>query len=166
MNLLRRFVRDDLAELHASGVRVRIIGERANLEPDIQSLIEESETLTRDNTAMTLVVAFNYGSRQEIVHAAQRLAREVASGVLDAENITAGDLTRHLYASDLPDPDLVIRTSGEQRLSNFLLWQAAYAELVFLPLHWPDFNRAALEQALDQFRQRERRFGGLRKAGQ
>ncbi|WP_425265640.1 isoprenyl transferase [Terrihabitans rhizophilus] len=166
MNLLRRFVRDDLAELHASGVRVRIIGERANLDPDIQSLIEESETLTRDNTAMTLVVAFNYGSRQEIVHAAQRLAREVASGALDADNITAGDLTRHLYASDLPDPDLVIRTSGEQRLSNFLLWQAAYAELVFLPLHWPDFNRAALEQALDQFRQRERRFGGLRKAGQ
>jgi undecaprenyl diphosphate synthase len=166
MNLLRRFVRDDLAELHASGVRVRIIGERSNLEPDIQALIDESEELTRGNTAMTLVVAFNYGSRQEIVHAAQRLARDVASGALDPDKISAADLSRHLYASDLPDPDLVIRTSGEQRLSNFLLWQAAYAELVFLPLHWPDFNRAALEQALDQFRQRERRFGGLRKAGQ
>jgi undecaprenyl diphosphate synthase len=164
MNLLRRFVREDLAELHRSGVRVRIIGEREGLEPDIRSLIAECESLTRHNTGLTLIVAFNYGARREIASAAQRLAAEVAAGRLRPEQITPELIGANLDTGDLPDPDLVIRTSGEQRLSNFLLWQAAYAEFVFLPIHWPEFNRDALETALAEFRSRERRFGGLEKA--
>lgn len=159
--LLRRFIRNDLADLHRDGVRVRVIGERDGLEPDIRSLLTEAEELTRNNTRMTLVVAFNYGARQEIARAARRLAREVAEGKRDAASITADDLGRFLDAPDIPDPDLVIRTSGEQRLSNFLLWQAAYSELVFVPVHWPDFDRAALESAIAEYRGRERRFGGL-----
>ncbi|HWL04353.1 MAG TPA: isoprenyl transferase [Xanthobacteraceae bacterium] len=161
MGLLRRFIRHDLAELHAAGVRVRVIGERADLDHDIRRLLDEAEDLTRANTGLTLVVAFNYGGRQEIARAVQRLGREVAEGRLAAADITADLIGRNLDAPDIPDPDLVIRTSGEQRLSNFLLWQAAYAELVFLPINWPDFNRAALEGALTEFRGRERRFGGL-----
>jgi undecaprenyl diphosphate synthase len=164
MNLLRRFVREDLAELHKANVRVRIIGEREALESDIRMLIEECESLTRDNTRLTLVVAFNYGSRQEIAASVQRLAREVAEGRLDASDITPERIGQGLNTSDIPDPDLVIRTSGEQRLSNFLLWQAAYSEFVFLPAHWPDFNRETLETALAEFRGRERRFGGLESA--
>jgi undecaprenyl diphosphate synthase len=161
MNLMRRFVREDLAELHKANVRVRIIGERAGLEADIAALIEECEKLTRNNTALTLVVAFNYGSRQEIAASVQRLAADVAAGKLKPEDITPELIGQGLDTSGIPDPDLVIRTSGEQRLSNFLLWQAAYAELVFLPMHWPDFNREALETALAEYRGRERRFGGL-----
>ena len=110
---------------------------------------------------MTLVVAFNYGARQEIARAAQRLAQEVADGKRDAASITADEFGKFLDAPDIPDPDLVIRTSGEQRLSNFLLWQAAYSELVFVAVHWPDFDRAALEGAIAEYRSRERRFGGL-----
>ncbi|MFC5068802.1 isoprenyl transferase [Flaviflagellibacter deserti] len=161
MNLLRRFVREDLAELHRAGVRVRIIGERDTLDADICSLIEECESLTRDNTGLTLVVAFNYGSRQEMARAAQCVAMDVAAGRLKAEEVTPDHFSTRLDTAGLPDPDLVIRTSGEQRLSNFLLWQAAYAEFVFLPIHWPEFNREALERALIEFSGRERRFGGL-----
>ena len=161
MSLLRRFVRNDLAELHKSNVRVRIIGERDGLEPDIARLLHEAEELTRANTGLMLVVAFNYGARQEIARAARRLARAARDGRLDPEAVTAEQLASFLDAPDLPDPDLIIRTSGEQRLSNFLLWQAAYSELVFLPIHWPDFDRAVLEQALAEYSRRERRFGGL-----
>ena len=161
MGLLRRFIRNDLAELHQSGVKVRVIGERGDLEPEIRRLLEEAEELTRDNDRLTLVVAFNYGARQEIARAASRLAAEVAAGRLDPAAVTAELIGQHLDAPDLPDPDLIIRTSGEQRLSNFLLWQAAYSELVFVPLYWPDFDRAALEQAIAEYRRRERRFGGL-----
>jgi undecaprenyl diphosphate synthase len=161
MGLLRRFIRHDLAELHSSGVRVRIIGQRAGLDPDILRMLNEAEDLTRDNDKLTLVVAFNYGSRQEIASAAQRLAIEVQEGRISPAAITAELITKHLDAPDLPDPDLIIRTSGEQRLSNFLLWQAAYSELVFVPVYWPDFDRAALEGAIAEYRQRERRFGGL-----
>jgi undecaprenyl diphosphate synthase len=158
---LRRFIRHDLAELHASGVRVRVIGEREGLDPEINRLLEEAEELTRDNDKLLLVVAFNYGARQEIARAARRIAAEVVAGRLDAAAITADVLGRHLDAPDLPDPDLIIRTSGEQRLSNFLLWQAAYSELVFVPIYWPDFDRAALEGAIAEYHRRERRFGGL-----
>ena len=161
MNLLRRFVREDLAELHRSNVRVRIIGEREGLEPDISALIEDCESLTGGNTGITLIVAFNYGSRQEIARSVQRLATDVAQGRLTVQEITPERIGQGLDTSDIPDPDLVIRTSGEQRLSNFLLWQAAYAEFVFLRLHWPDFDREALETAIEEFRGRERRFGGL-----
>jgi undecaprenyl diphosphate synthase len=161
MALLRRFIRNDLAELHGNNVRVRVIGERSGLAPDILRLLEEAEELTRRNDGLMLVVAFNYGARQEIARAARRLAHEVREGRLEPEAVTAESLARFLDAPDLPDPDLIIRTSGEQRLSNFLLWQAAYSELVFVPIHWPDFDRAVLEQALAEYRRRERRFGGL-----
>ncbi len=161
MGLLRRFIRNDLAELHKSNVRVRIIGEREGLDPEITRLLVEAEELTRNNDALTLVVAFNYGARQEIARAARAVAEQVASGALKPADVTVEKLGSFLDTSDLPDPDLVIRTSGEQRLSNFLLWQSAYSELVFVPSYWPDFDRATLEAAIAEYRQRERRFGGL-----
>lgn len=159
--LLRRFIRNDLADLHRDGVRVKIVGERDGLEGDIVSLLNEAEELTRNNRHMTLVVAFNYGSRQEIARAAQRLAEEVACGQRDPATINAELLETYLDTSGIPDPDLIIRTSGEQRLSNFLMWQAAYSEFVFVPVHWPDFDKAALQRAIDEYARRERRFGGL-----
>ena len=161
MGLLRRFIRNDLADLHQSNVRVRIIGGRDGLAPDIARLLTEAEELTRSNTGLVLVVAFNYGARQEIARAARRIAEEVAQGKLKCEEISAENVGRFLDAPDLPDPDLIIRTSGEQRLSNFLLWQSAYSELVFVQTYWPDFDRAALEAALQEYSQRVRRFGGL-----
>ncbi len=147
-----------------SNVRVRVIGERRNLEPEIGRLLEEAEELTRNNDSLLLVVAFNYGARQEIARAAERIATSVAAGAMRPGDVTADVVARHLDAPDLPDPDLVIRTSGEQRLSNFLLWQSAYSELVFVPTYWPDFDRTALESAIAEYRRRERRFGGLHQA--
>lgn len=161
MGLLRRFVRNDLAELHKSNVRVRVIGERVGLDPDIGRLLVEAEELTKNNEGLTLVVAFNYGARQEIVRAARKLAEAVAQGDVKVGDIDMQTFGRFLDAPDIPDPDLIIRTSGEQRLSNFLLWQAAYSELVFVPTYWPDFDRNALESAIRDYQQRERRFGGL-----
>jgi len=161
MGLLRRFIRNDLAELHQSNVRVRIIGEREGLDPDIGRLLVEAEELTRNNSGLTLVVAFNYGARQEIARAARRIAEDVARGAILPADVTMETIGRFLDAPDLPDPDLIIRTSGEQRLSNFLLWQSAYSELVFVPTYWPDFDRATLEAAINEYQQRERRFGGL-----
>ena len=161
MSLLRRFIRNDLAELHRNNVRVRIIGERDGLDPDILRLLEEAESLTAANTGLVLVVAFNYGARQEIARAARRLAADVAAGLLTPNAVTEDVFSRYIDTSDLPDPDLIIRTSGEQRLSNFLLWQAAYSELIFVPVYWPDFDRAALEGAIAEYHRRERRFGGL-----
>jgi undecaprenyl diphosphate synthase len=161
MGLLRRFIRNDLAELHKSNVRVRVIGERKELAADIGRLLIEAEELTKNNDGLTLVVAFNYGARQEITRAAQRIAEEVALGRLTPAEVTMEMLGGFLDAPDIPDPDLIIRTSGEQRLSNFLLWQSAYSELVFVPVYWPDFDRATLEAAILEYKQRERRFGGL-----
>jgi undecaprenyl diphosphate synthase len=161
MGLLRLFVRNDLADMHRNNVRVLVIGERDNLPKDIRSLVEEAEDLTRSNTGLTVVVAFNYGSRQEIARAARALAVEVRAGRLEPEQVTAERLGAGLDTAALPDPDLIIRTSGEQRLSNFLLWQGAYSELVFVPIYWPDFDRAALVSAIDEYHRRERRFGGL-----
>jgi undecaprenyl diphosphate synthase len=161
MGLLRRFIRNDLAELHKSNVRVRIIGERLTLDPDIGRLLTEAEELTKNNDGLTLVVAFNYGARQEIVRAVRRIAEEVVQGRLAPDGITEETFGNYLDAPDVPAPDLIIRTSGEQRLSNFLLWQSAYSELVFVPTYWPDFDRAALEAAIRDYQQRERRFGGL-----
>ena len=161
MGLLRRFIRHDLADLHREGVRVRVIGERESLDPEIRRLLDEAEELTKHNEKLVLVVAFNYGARQEIARAARRMAAAVAAGDLAVSAVTADKLASYLDAPDLPDPDLIIRTSGEQRLSNFLLWQAAYSELVFVPTYWPDFDRAALENAIIEYRRRERRFGGL-----
>jgi undecaprenyl diphosphate synthase len=161
MGLLRRFIRNDLAELHKSNVRVRIIGERQTLDPDIGRLLVEAEELTKNNDGLTLLVAFNYGARQEIARAARRIAEKVAAARLAPGDITTETVAGLMDAPDVPDPDLIIRTSGEQRLSNFLLWQSAYSELVFVPTYWPDFDRAALEAAIRDYRQRERRFGGL-----
>jgi undecaprenyl diphosphate synthase len=159
--LLKRFVRHDLAELHANRVRVKIIGDRQGLAPDLRGLLTETEDLTRDNGGLTLIVAFSYGSRQEIAAAVRRIAQKVACGELAVSDISPELLTNHLDTAGLPDPDLIIRTSGEERLSNFLLWQAAYAELVFLDLHWPDFDHSAFAGALEAYAVRERRFGGV-----
>jgi undecaprenyl diphosphate synthase len=161
MGLLKRFVEKDLAELDASGVKVRIIGGREDLAPDLRRLVEHAEAMTCNNTGMTLAIAFNYGSRDEIVRSARALAAEVAAGRIAASAIDEALFSSRLDTSDLPDPELVIRTSGETRISNFLLWQAAYAEFVFSPVLWPDFDRAALEDALAEYRRRERRFGGV-----
>jgi undecaprenyl diphosphate synthase len=161
MGLLKRFIRNDLAELHQNNIRVKVIGARDNLAADVAALLGEAEELTRDNSGLTLVVAFNYGARQEIAEAARRLAADAIAGRIDAASIDEAALDARLDTAGIPDPDLVIRTSGEQRLSNFLLWQAAYAELVFLPIHWPDFDHAAFVSALAQYAARERRFGGV-----
>ena len=161
MGLLKLFIRRDLAELHQNGVRVRVIGERKGLDPDISALLDEAEVLTRANTSMTLVIAFNYGSRDEIARTASRVARDAVAGLLDPADITPELFADRLDTTGIPDPDLVIRTSGEIRLSNFLLWQAAYSELVFLPCYWPDFGRADLSEALRAYAARERRFGGV-----
>lgn len=161
MGLLKRFVRHDLADLHAGNVRVRIIGAREGLSPDIRPLLDEAEQLTQGNTGLTLVIAFNYGGRQEIVRAVQALARKIREGSLDPEAIDAAALEAHLDTAGIPDPDLVIRTSGEQRVSNFLTWQTAYSEFVFIPDFWPDFDEATFRAALDEYFKRERRFGGL-----
>ncbi|MGB8818506.1 MAG: isoprenyl transferase [Rhizobiaceae bacterium] len=161
MGLLKIFIRRDLAELHKSNVEVRIIGERKGLKPDILKLLGEAEVLTRGNTAMTLNIAFNYGSRDEIIRATRRIVADVKEGRLAEEDVGPAAFAARLDTAGMPDPDLVIRTSGEQRLSNFLLWQAAYAEFVFLPCLWPDFDRNQLLEALDEFARRERRFGGV-----
>jgi undecaprenyl diphosphate synthase len=162
LDILRRFIRQDVAELHAAGVRIKVIGERSDLEPDIISLLEESEKLTRHNTGLTLVVAFNYGSRQEIARAARSLAEACVKGSLHPSEISPEVFAAHLDTRDIPDPDLLIRTSGEERLSNFLLWQSAYTELVFVEEHWPDFTRESLERAIKCYLSRDRRFGGIR----
>jgi undecaprenyl diphosphate synthase len=161
LGLLKRFVRHDLAELHANNIRVRIIGLREGLTQDIRLLLDEAEQLTRDNTGLTLVIAFNYGGRQEIVQAMRSLARQVKDGTLDPDAIDMDAVETALDTYGIPDPDLVIRTSGEQRVSNFLTWQTAYSEFIFLPDFWPDFDEATLRAALLEYGRRERRFGGL-----
>ncbi|MEO1719761.1 MAG: isoprenyl transferase [Pseudomonadota bacterium] len=161
MGLVRRFLKRDLAELHASGVRIKIIGRRDRVAPDLLNMIDEAIDLTRDNTALTLVLAFNYGGRDEIVDAARRLARDAASGALDPNAIDTDVVSKALNTNGLPDPDLLIRTSGELRLSNFLLWQLAYAELVFMDEYWPDFGHDLLVRAIEVYQNRDRRFGGL-----
>jgi undecaprenyl diphosphate synthase len=155
--LLRR--RDELNEL---GVRVRFIGRRAGRVPGrLRRRIADAEELTRDNRRLTLTFAFNYGGRAELVDAARAIAHEVAAGRLDPDKISDRTLARHLYAPDMPDPDLLVRTSGEFRISNYLLWELAYAELVFTDVLWPDFRRADLFDAIAEYQRRERRFGAV-----
>ncbi len=163
-SLLRRFVGQDVADLHASGIRIKIIGERSNLSNDIVELIEYCEELTGANDGMTLVIAFNYGARHEITAAVTRLAADIRNGDLDPKDITEDLIGKSLGTSGIPDPDLLIRTSGEQRLSNFLLWQCAYTEFVFVQEHWPAFDKAVLARAIEVFQNRDRRFGGLKSA--
>ncbi|HEV7309145.1 isoprenyl transferase [Ensifer sp.] len=161
MGLLKTFIRRDLADLHRENVRIRVIGDRSNLRGDILPLLVEAEETTRANTGITLVIAFNYGARDELTRAMQRLATDVAEGRLRPEEITPERISATLDTSGIPDPDLIIRTSGEERLSNFLLWQGAYSELIFVPELWPDFSREAFVAALNKYACRERRFGGL-----
>ncbi len=162
MGLLRRYLRRDLAEMHANGVRLRVIGERSRLSGDIVSLIENAETQTAANCRLNVTLAISYGGQDEIVAAARAIAQAVAAGRLDPAAVDHQLFASRLDTAGLPDPDLVIRTSGEKRLSNFLLWQAAYAELVFVDTLWPDFDRADLEAAIREYQARDRRFGGRR----
>ena len=162
LDLLKRFIRQDVAELHAAGVKIRVIGSRVDLDEKLVALLTDAEKLTAANTKLELVVAFNYGSRQELAHAAQKLASAVAEGRMTIDQITPGSLEAELDTADLPDPDLLIRTGGEMRISNFLLWQCAYTEFVFVPEFWPDFDEKTFAAALDEFRGRDRRFGGLK----
>ena len=161
-NLVRIFIRDDLAELNDNDVRVRVIGERCELPLDIRGLIDVAEGETFGNSGLQLVVAFNYGARDEIVRAVRKVAERVARGELAPEAIENATLEQGLDTAGLPDPDVIIRTSGEQRISNFLLWQAAYAEFVFSEVMWPDFGDAEFDAALNEFAGRERRYGGVR----
>lgn len=160
-SLLKIFIRKDLAELHQNNVRVRIIGKRDNVPGDILPLLREAETLTASNTGQTLVIAFNYGSRDEIVDATKMIAAKVANGEFSLEDIDDRLISNHLGTVDIPDPDLIIRTSGEKRLSNFLLWQAAYAEFVFVDCLWPDFDEVQFNLAIEEYYRRTRKFGGL-----
>lgn len=166
LGLMKRFLRRDLAELHQSGVRIRVIGSREGVDPELLALVDDAAELTCNNTRLTLVLAFNYGGRDEIVAAARRLAERAATGALRPEDIDCDAMSGALDTSGLPDPDLLVRTSGELRLSNFLLWQLAYAELVFLDDYWPDFGYDLLARAITVYQTRDRRYGGLtRKTG-
>ncbi len=162
MGLFRAYFRSDMDELVERNVRMRIIGHRGRVAGDIHQMILDSESRTAGNTGLNLTFAFDYGGQAEIAAAARELARAAAEGRLDPETITPELFASRLFTSALPNPDLVIRTSGEHRLSNFLLWQSAYAELLFLDVLWPDFGRAHLSEALETFAQRERRFGALK----
>ncbi|GAB4151632.1 MAG: isoprenyl transferase [Sphingomonadales bacterium] len=159
MGLLRHYLKQELRDLHKNGVRVRFIGVRDRLAADIIGLIDEAEALTRDNRNLTLVIALNYGGQAEIVAAARAIAEAVAAGTLAPEAIDDAVFARHLDTHDMPDPDLIIRTSGEKRLSNFLLWQAAYSEFIFTDVYWPDFDKATLAAAIEEYHCRERRYG-------
>jgi undecaprenyl diphosphate synthase len=145
--------------LHRNGARLKVIGDLGRLSPDILRLIKHTEAVTHENSRITVTMALSYGGRAEIVAAVRKIAQKAASGNLAAELIDEECVSRHLFTAELPDPDLLIRTSGEQRISNFLLWQCAYSELVFTKTLWPDFAKRDLEQAIDEFCGRERRYG-------
>ena len=158
--LLRRYLRQELAEMSREGVRLRVLGNPQRFDGDLQSELARAEQSTRGNSRLNLNIALSYGARDEIVAAAKAIAAAVAAGELKPGDVDEARFGQFLFTADMPDPDMVIRTSGEQRLSNFLLWQSAYAELVFLDVLWPDFCRADFEFALAEFSRRERRFGG------
>jgi undecaprenyl diphosphate synthase len=161
MALLRFYLIHDVKELEREGVCLRVIGDRFRLPQDTVTMIADAEARTASNNKLILTIALSYGSRQEIVSAARALARRACDGDLAPEDIDEAAFAAHLYTRDIPDPDLLIRTSGEQRISNFLLWQLAYTELVFVPTRWPDFGEADLEYAVSEFRGRERRYGAV-----
>ncbi|WP_341760672.1 polyprenyl diphosphate synthase [Candidatus Endowatersipora endosymbiont of Watersipora subatra] len=161
MCLLKSFIRRDLSDLHKEDIKVCVIGARKGIPSDVLPLLQEAENLTCNNSSTRLVIAFNYSGREEIVYAAKELAKCVAKGEISSDEITEHLFSRALYTAEWSDPDLIIRTSGELRLSNFLLWQAAYSEFVFLDCLWPDFDQAQFEHALSEFDSRIRRFGSL-----
>ncbi|MGC8523378.1 MAG: polyprenyl diphosphate synthase [Acidibrevibacterium sp.] len=157
--LLRHYIKSEIAELAANGVRLRFIGEAGRFAPDIQASLADAERITAANTRLNLTIALSYGGRAEIIAAAKLIARAVAAGEINPGDIDEAAFSRRLFTADMPDPDLIIRTSGERRLSNFLLWQAAYAELIFLNVLWPDFGATHFAEALADYAGRERRFG-------
>ena len=161
MFLLRVYLRSEIADLHKNGVRLRVIGDRSRLAADIVNLIDHAQSLTAGNSTLNLTVALSYGGRQDVVQAARRVAEATKAGTLEPAAIDEDSFARYLWTAEIPDPDLVIRTSGEQRISNFFLWQSAYAELVFVDTLWPDFSRNDLEHAIAEFRRRERRYGAV-----
>ena len=161
MGLLRHYLRNELDELRKNGARLRVIGNREGLASDIVRDIFDAENMTRGNSRIDVNICINYGARAEILQAIRSLARQVAAGELSADSIDEDCFESELLTSGVPHPDLLIRTSGEQRISNFLLWQCAYAELVFVDTLWPDFSKEHLEQAIAEFRRRERRYGGV-----
>lgn len=161
MDLFRFYMRRECKTLVAEGVRIRFIGDPTEMPADIQKLMIEAEDLTAEGDVMTLVVALNYGARAEIVRAAARLSERVAAGEIDSSDVTEEAITAELTTSGIPDPDVIIRTSGEQRLSNFLLWQAAYTEFLFVDKHWPDFDSEALRMSVAAYNRRHRRFGAV-----
>jgi len=161
MDLLIETLDQEAADLHRNGVRFRATGLLGEMPAAVRSALDRVMELTRGNTAVTLNLALNYGGRRELTEAARRIAQAVADGVLRPRQVDEAVMVRYLFSPDLPDPDLLIRTGGEQRLSNFLLWQAAYAELYFIGVHWPDFRKADLFEAIKAFQLRDRRFGGL-----
>jgi len=160
-SLLKAYVQRDLSRLKQEGVRIRIIGLRDGLPADVAALVDKAERETAANDTFFLTIAFNYGGREEIARAARGMAEAVAEGRMKAEEVTEATFGGFLDTDGMPDPDLLIRTSGEYRLSNFLLWQCAYSELVFMDVLWPDFDQACLEDALTKYRERERRFGAV-----
>jgi undecaprenyl diphosphate synthase len=166
MGFNRRLLRERRDDLHSRGVRIRFMGRRGDwrIPRSVLREMEEAERLTRDNQGMTFTIAFNYGGRTEIVDAVRKLLADHDAGRLRGERLTPESIASRLYYPDMPDPDLLIRTSGEQRISNFLVWQAAYSELWFTPVFWPDFNREHLFEAIRDFQKRSRRFGGVDEA--
>ncbi len=162
LNLLRHTLKNDVTELHKQGIRLRVIGERMRLPVDTVELINNAETLTASNTKLMLTIALSYGGRQEIVAAAKSLAADCIAGHCAPSDIDEHMFGRRLFTADTPDPDILIRTSGEQRISNFLLWQIAYTELVFTETLWPDFDRTELEAAISDFSKRDRRYGAVK----
>lgn len=161
MNLLRQYLKESLADFQQENIRTRFIGDRTPLAADIRALMEEAEQTTAHKTGMTLNIALNYGGQQEITAAARRLAQQVQAGELTPEQITEERLQAALYTEDQPPVDMILRPSGEYRLSNFLIWQSAYAEFVFMDVLWPDFTEKDLDRAFAEFARRSRRFGGV-----
>ena len=159
MKLLVRYLRSEVADLHKNNVRFRVIGDRTAFSDEIRSLIEDGEALTQGNTKLHLTIALNYGGRSDITQAVRNLVSGAMAGTVKLDEITEEYFSDCLYTKDIPDPDVLIRTSGEQRISNFLLWQCAYTEFVFLETLWPDFSKNDLEQAVNEFNRRDRRFG-------
>ena len=161
MNLLRDYLKESLADFKRENIRTCFIGDRTPLAPDILALMEEAEASTAHKTGMTLQIALNYGGRDEIVHAVRRIGEEIREGMLSPEQVTEQTLSERMYTAGVPDPDLILRPSGEYRSSNFLLWQSAYAEYVFMDILWPDFTERDLDRALAEYARRNRRFGGV-----
>lgn len=162
MTLLKLYVKRDVGRLRRAGVRIRMIGQRDNLPDDLLQLIKSAEAQTESNSKLNLNIAFNYGGREEILNATRQIAKKVSSGGLSPEQISEEVFSQFVYTRELSDPDLIIRTSGETRLSNFLLWQSAYSELLFLDIFWPEFDAKHLKAAIEEYRTRDRRFGAVK----